>query len=103
MFQFLGDQVIQSVSAALASSLRTSDLVARYGGEEFAMILPMTEMPGAQTVVGRCHHTVSQLIVGEQQLRVTISAGIAEINETDDGRSLFARAGRKTDIADPVG
>ena len=31
-------------------------------------------------------------MVGEQRLHVTVSVGLAEITDQEDGRSLFARA-----------
>jgi diguanylate cyclase (GGDEF)-like protein len=87
-----GNQVLQAVADALASSVRKSDQVARYGGEEFAVTFPQTRLPDAQQVALKCHHAVSELVVGDQRIHVTVSVGLAEIVEQDDGRSLFARA-----------
>ena len=36
----VGDAVLQAVSSAAASVLRSTDLAARWGGEEFALLLP---------------------------------------------------------------
>lgn len=88
----VGDQVIRAVADTLAAHVRKSDVVARYGGEEFAIILPMTRLPGAQTVIRRCHQAVSELQVGTNQLEITVSIGVAEIRDGDDFRSLFERA-----------
>jgi two-component system cell cycle response regulator len=87
-----GDRVIQAVADALADHSRPTDQLARYGGEEFAITFPATRLDDAGDLVLGCHHAVSQLVIGNQDLRVTVSAGIAEINEQDDGGSLFARA-----------
>jgi diguanylate cyclase (GGDEF)-like protein len=87
-----GDQVIKAVASALDESSRITDQLARYGGEEFAITFPMARLPNAQNIVLRCHRAVSQLLIGEQQLQVTVSAGSAQISAQDNARSLLARA-----------
>jgi diguanylate cyclase (GGDEF)-like protein len=46
-----GDRLLQSVGRTLSDGLRRTDTVARLGGDEFALILPGTDLAGAQTVV----------------------------------------------------
>jgi diguanylate cyclase (GGDEF)-like protein len=87
-----GDQVIKAVASALDDNSRISDQLARYGGEEFAITFAMTRLPIAQRTVLRCHQAVSQLLVGEERLRVTVSAGTAQITAQDNARTLLARA-----------
>tara|TARA_R110001592_G_scaffold177076_2_gene417270 strand:- start:72289 stop:73221 length:933 start_codon:yes stop_codon:yes gene_type:complete len=46
-----GDDALRSVAKAVSSSLcRPTDFVARYGGEEFVVVLPDTDMKGAEHV-----------------------------------------------------
>jgi diguanylate cyclase (GGDEF)-like protein len=76
-----GDQVLREVSRTLRAALREGvDLAARYGGEEFAVILPETGLSGALAVAERLRSSVeagSAAFEGED-LRVTVSAGVAE-------------------------
>ena len=45
---YAGDQVLQQVGSRLRSVVRTADTVARLGGDEFALILPFTDVDGAE-------------------------------------------------------
>jgi two-component system, cell cycle response regulator len=87
-----GDQVIRSVVQAISNRSRVSDKVARYGGEEIAVIMPMTQLPDAEFAARDCRQAISQLSFHNQQIHVTVSVGVAEITESDDGPSLVARA-----------
>lgn len=44
----VGDQVLKAVAAELTKRLRASDFGGRLGGDEFAILLPETDLPGAQ-------------------------------------------------------
>ena len=50
-----GDQVLQTVSASLAKSVRSTDIVGRLGGDEFAVVLPDTNKMQARTVITKMH------------------------------------------------
>lgn len=45
-----GDHVLIAVARRIADQLRNEDVLARYGGEEFAVLLPATDVSGAQVV-----------------------------------------------------
>ncbi len=91
-----GDECLKLIAAAVASEMRTNDLVARYGGEEFAVILPNQSLKGAAIVAERIRYRVEQMQVphGKSNLHVTVSIGAATaIAATDtDPSALVATA-----------
>ncbi len=75
-----GDQVLMAVVSLLKDLLRRSDVVARFGGDEFIILLPETDLLGAQTIAERCRREiegVTVLCASESVSHVTASIGIA--------------------------
>ena len=56
-----GDAVLQSFAKTLSMRLRASDLGARLGGDEFAVLLPETDINGAQSFFNELHQNLDQL------------------------------------------
>lgn len=48
-----GDALLREVASCMSSGVRGMDTVARLGGDEFALMLPETDMGGAEEVLGR--------------------------------------------------
>ncbi|MGN6128999.1 MAG: diguanylate cyclase, partial [Nocardioidaceae bacterium] len=77
----LGDQALQSVSAAVAAALRGSDTAYRYGGEELVVLLRDTSLSEAAVVAERIRAAVASVVIADHPgLAVTCSAGVAERN-----------------------
>lgn len=79
-----GDIVIRSFSNALKSAVRGSDVVARLGGEEFVALLIGADIEQAHRVCDRVRREFGMKrfsFEGEHVLHVTVSAGLARINE----------------------
>ena len=75
-----GDQCLRTVAGAVASEMRSNDLVARYGGEEFAVILPNQSLKGAAIVAERIRQRVERLQLPRKRSDgacVTVSIGAA--------------------------
>ena len=75
-----GDDCLRKVAGAVATEMRSNDLVARYGGEEFAVILPNQSLKGAAIVAERIRHRVELLQLPREHaggLYVTVSIGAA--------------------------
>jgi diguanylate cyclase (GGDEF)-like protein len=77
-----GDACLREAAERLVALVgRGGDRVYRYGGEEFAVLLPHTDLPGAETVAARIVHgfASSPMVLPEQGLRaqITMSVGIA--------------------------
>lgn len=79
----VGDKVIQLCAAFLKKSLRTTDVGGRYGGEEFGVILADTSLEGAMLFAERLRESIAGLSfpVGEQEVRFTISLGVADLSQ----------------------
>lgn len=89
-----GDAVLHEVGALLTEACRASDLPARLGGEEFAILLSDTPADEAERACARIRemfHARSDW-GGVAGLRVTFSAGVAELREDESASSLMQRA-----------
>lgn len=87
-----GDACLQAAAERLVALVgRGGDRVYRYGGEEFAVLLPHTDLRGAEQVAERIVHgfASSPLPLAEQQLAalITVSVGIAWA-DPDSGEDL---------------
>ena len=77
-----GDTCLKAVAGILQQQIfRTADLPARYGGEEFAIILPNTDLAGAEIVAERLRREIEALelphAASEISPWVTLSLGVA--------------------------
>jgi diguanylate cyclase (GGDEF)-like protein len=77
-----GDRCLQNVAQILDQGIkRQSDLVARYGGEEFVIMLPQTDLMGAQQVVTHIQSLLKSANLPHEysqvENRITLSYGIA--------------------------
>lgn len=93
----VGDRTLQLFAARLRHNLRFYDTPFRYGGEEFVVILNDTDCEETITIANRLCQLVGEqpfAINDELDLHVTVSAGIATLEPTDDsdGTSLLKRA-----------
>ena len=92
-----GDIVLSKVARVLRELSRDIDEPARYGGEEMAVILPQTDLDGAELAAERMRHAIESLrierIDGEEPLQVTASFGVASLPEcAKDKEALIAEA-----------
>jgi diguanylate cyclase (GGDEF)-like protein len=94
-----GDKVLEDITSVFRNQVRTSDIreasretdtLARYGGEEFCIILPKTDLAGAKTVSQRIVESVES--IEDFERTVTISMGIAQLQEDDNKDTLIQRA-----------
>lgn len=90
----IGDQVLQQIAATAARIVRETDHFGRYGGEEFACVLTDTSAAGAAVTAERIRAGIAALRFPEitEDLRVTVSIGIAECVPTQNTSETFKRA-----------
>jgi diguanylate cyclase (GGDEF)-like protein len=88
----VGDRVLIGIVNAMKSTLRKTDLIGRYGGEEFLMILPETDLERAFHAAERIRKAVHQLRWHLQEMRVTVSAGVAAFKSEEKDFEFLKRA-----------
>lgn len=75
----IGDAVLSDMTKRLQASVRQQDIAARYGGEEFAVILPETDIHGANILAERvrCAIEADPFFFSENEIPYTISIGLS--------------------------
>lgn len=89
-----GDAALRRVAAALARTLRSTDLGARWGGDEFAFLAPNSPGPAAFRMAERLRQELEQPSREGGSL-ATVSSGIATLDPHlpfGDGSALLAAA-----------
>lgn len=81
----LGDEVLRRFADILRTAVRDKDLVGRLGGEEFTILLPGASVQETEAVAERIRTRMASehVGIGDRQVQVTTSAGIAH-KQTDE-------------------
>jgi diguanylate cyclase (GGDEF)-like protein len=89
-----GDEVLKWVTRTIGRNIRTYDTLGRYGGEEFLLIMPGIGRAGAMVIADRARLAIEEQVctVGNAQIRITISAGVAASNGDGDPEALLQLA-----------
>ncbi len=89
-----GDEVLRGVARVLRQSTGEANLVARFGGEEFAVVFPGASFASAKEAAERVRLAIAsaRFRYEGRELRVTASAGLAELAADESELSLMKRA-----------
>jgi diguanylate cyclase (GGDEF)-like protein len=90
-----GDEVLRAFADILRETVRDIDVAARYGGEEFAILLPQTDVAGAERLAERLREAVEMRPMAQAQsspVVVTSSFGVAAFPEAQTAAGLFGAA-----------
>ncbi len=90
-----GDLVLQHMVRTLLTECRSSDSVCRYGGDEICVLLPRTGEQEAAAWAERVRVNIESnpITLGDRQLTVTTSIGVAERSVADESpEQLIDRA-----------
>jgi diguanylate cyclase (GGDEF)-like protein len=90
----VGDAVLKSFADCIMECMRSSDIVFRYGGEEFSILLRNTNVTGAKLLAERVRKNVEEMKFNYNniKLNISVSIGLAELQEGDDRLRLVERA-----------
>ncbi|HZB85927.1 MAG TPA: diguanylate cyclase [Gaiellaceae bacterium] len=90
-----GDDVLRTFASILRATVREIDLPARYGGEEFAVLLPQTDIEGANRLAERLRRELASRPMSTlpgSLVAVTASFGVAAFPDAATPAALFAAA-----------
>ena len=88
-----GDKTLIAVATTLAGHLRAGDIFARLGGEEFILMLPGQGVDDARATADRLRRLVAELPGRAGAIGVTVSGGVASIeDDADEIEDLLRRA-----------
>ena len=97
-----GDAILKTLSGVVLKNLRESDVAFRYGGEEFFILLSDTSKGDALDIAYRLNRQIADMEVtfvdekgNDQRKKVTISAGVVEINREDPIWIWYGVGGKK--------
>jgi diguanylate cyclase (GGDEF)-like protein len=89
-----GDEAIRRIGQAVQGAMRGSDLVCRWGGEELIALARGCRLRDAADLAEKVRQAVADaaLFLPDRGVRVTISAGVAEILDGDTADKVIDRA-----------
>ena len=94
-----GDQCVRTISEALRTALRATDLVSRYGGVVFAAILSETSDPEAREIAERVEQHLGGLVFLDGEVSLSFSIGLATFQPGRDEISNPLELIRRADLA----
>ena len=90
----VGDNVLVEVVRVMEAEVREQDLCGRWGGEEFLILMPESPLETAVRVMQRLGASIASLVirVNDEQLAVTASVGVAQLQGDETYSSTINRA-----------
>ena len=88
----IGDEVLKEVSKLILTNIREADICVRWGGEEFLILLPHTNLDGAIVVAEKVRTTIASILISKENLTVTSSFGVSQMNDEDNENSLLTKS-----------
>ena len=98
----VGDEILILITQAAAKVLRKHEVLARVGGEEFVALLPRSNRENGRITAERIREQIANTalkIANNNNLSVTISLGVSELDENDDEKTLYENTDRALYLA----
>lgn len=94
-----GDEVLAQFGELLHQKMRPTDTSARIGGEEFVVLMPHTRVREALGTAERLRAAMMEQTFGGLKEIITVSIGVAELQQHEDRASLLQRADQALYVA----
>lgn len=89
----MGDVILEEFAALISSEVRAGDIFARWGGEEFILLVDGNPAPALQALAEKlCRRVAAHRFPVEPECQVTVSIGVARVEEIESFDTLFKRA-----------
>ncbi|MFG6157691.1 diguanylate cyclase [Halomonas sp. 1390] len=90
----VGDQVLSESAELMKETMRRHDHVIRLGGEEFLLLLPGVRQHESSQAVERLRERLATTPITDARIHLTLSAGIAQLENDEQADALLERADR---------
>jgi diguanylate cyclase (GGDEF)-like protein len=91
-----GDKILVSGAKVIQNFIREQDKLIRWGGEEFLVLLPDTELNGAEYIGNKLRCAISEQLADEipnnVSVEITVTGGVSEFRRDETFEVLFKRA-----------
>ncbi len=87
----IGDEVLKTIANYLKNELRKSDVLGRFGGDEF-IIISFSSKDELYTFAKRIKNKISNLKIGDINLNLMLSIGIAQKNNYENLPQVIKKA-----------
>ena len=90
-----GDSALAALADVIRERIRETDYACRYGSEEFLVIMPGTNLEQGYLVAERIRNGIGgRVLVNDNgdNVRITVSCGVAQLEEAENAGSLLRRA-----------
>jgi diguanylate cyclase (GGDEF)-like protein/PAS domain S-box-containing protein len=99
-----GDELLRTIAGRMRACVRPGDTVARLGGDEFAALVSGADSRALEAVVERMLNSCRQpLTINGEEVRTTVSIGVATARRNGDVEDLLRRADSALAIAKSSG
>ena len=90
----VGDAILVQLSEILSQNVRVMEVVGRFGGDEFTLCLAGSTIEEASLTAERIRKKVASqpFQLNDLELQLTVSIGLAEARDDDDGVTVLRRA-----------
>lgn len=88
-----GDAVLREIGGLIRGNVRTVDDAGRFGGEEFVVVCPETDSRGALVLAEQIRSVIAGHVF-EEVGKVTVSIGVAGLEEGDESDTVIQKADR---------
>ena len=84
-----GDECLRELATAVTEGLRPSDRCYRWGGDEFVVLLPDTDVAGAEQAAARLARAVAASCRRPSGQPLRVSLGVAEVTDAAEADALI--------------